>query len=79
MWFYGSSDHLFELIPDSAPEHLLKRVVTLRNTCLKWRLPMDRKCNPTKKDAMWAIQECKDLLREIDAYHGVPVIKGSWE
>lgn len=79
LWFYGSSDHMFDLIPDSAPAHLVRRVLALKNKCLEWRLPMDGSENPTVDNAFWAIQEAKDLLREIDMHHGVPVIKGSWE
>lgn len=78
-WFCGAADHMFDLIPDSAPDHLVSRVLSLKNKCLSWRLSMGNEKEPTLDNALWAIQEAKNLLREIDAHHGVPVIKGSWE
>lgn len=78
-WFNGAGDHFFDFLPEYAPKHLQERCKILRDKCLDWRLPMDDIKEPTLKDADWAIQEAKDLLRLIDEDRGVPTIKGEWE
>lgn len=76
MWFNGASDHLYELVTDAAPDHLRQRCAILQGRCLEWGHG-DRR--GTADDIKWALQEAKDLLREIDLAHGVPAIKGRWE
>lgn len=78
MWFNGAADHLFELEVDSGPPELRGRITTFQSRCLQWRLTMGG--NPaTREDALWAIQEAKDLLRLIDEANGVPVCRGNYE
>lgn len=80
LWFYGAADHLFELqIPDTLPTSLQNRLKTFQSKVLHWRLPMDKKDNATEEDKIWAIKEAKDLIREIDKFYGIKVIKGEWE
>lgn len=75
LWFNGAADHLFELMPEHAPtEELKKRCLILQDKALNWRLA------PCKKeDIIWALQEAKDILREVDLFHKVPAIKGDYE
>lgn len=80
MWFNGAADHFFEFQPDSAPTSALRRrCKELGKLCLKWRLPLYGDKKPTIDDAVWAIQEAKDLLRLIDEANGIPTEKGQWE
>jgi len=80
MWFYGASDHMFEMeIPKNIPLRLQKRLGRFKTKAIKWRLPMDEKDNATEDDRKWAIQEAKDLLRELDKQLGLKPIKGGWE
>lgn len=62
-----------------APEHLRERVRALKEKGLAWRCSLNDKAKATPKDVEWAIREAKDLLIEIDRFHGVPVEKGDWE
>jgi len=78
MWFYGASDHFFEIQVDSAPKHLRKRVRVLKKKCLGWRMTIGSK-KPTKEDAQWALDEAKELLLLIDKYHKVPTIEAEWK
>lgn len=80
MWFNGAADHFFDFQPEFAPtEELKKRAEVLRDKCLEWRLSYGNHTKATIKDAIWAIQETKDLLRAIDAANNVPTEKGQWE
>lgn len=79
LWFNGASDHLYELMTDLAPEHLRQRCAILQARCLEWGHGVVMGRESTLEDAKWAIQEAKDLLREIDLHHGVPAIKGDYE
>lgn len=80
LWFYGASDHLFELeIPKSLSVILQRRLRRFKSRVLGWRLPMHKKGNATEVDRQWAIQEAKDLLRAIDTFHKVKTIKGEFE
>lgn len=78
MWFYGATDHMYELeIPEYLPTTLKRRLRKLVKTCFDNRMRMDDNVDP--KIQQWAIQEAKDLLRLIDKFHGVKTKKGSWE
>ena len=78
MWFNAAADHLGELETGSAPTALQDRLAIFQSRCIHWRLAMGADA-ATLKDAHWAIQEAKDLLRLIDESHGVPVCQGTWE
>lgn len=79
MWFNGAADHLFEFMPECAPKHLQQRCYELQDKCLGWRLCIDEACLATEDDAKWAIEEAKELLREIDMWNGIPVVKARWD
>lgn len=79
MWFNGAADHLFELQVESAPENLRPRMKLFQDKCLEWRLSYNNSPKATSDDVKWAIQEAKDLLREIDNAAGILTEKGSWE
>lgn len=75
LWFNGAADHFFEMdIPEKFPDELKNRLKVLRDKCLLWRLD-----SATKEDYIWAIQESKNLLLEIDRHYGIEVEKGEWE
>ena len=79
MWFNAAADHMYDIQPEAAPtEDLGKRVRLLAYKCIGWRGIMSD-VPPTLKDAEWAIQESKDLLRLIDAAHNIPTEQGKWE
>ena len=78
IWFNGAADHFGELEVDHAPEELRERMTVLRDKCLRWRISLDGN-SATVKDAHWALQEAKDLLRLIDEAHGVPTCQGQYE
>ena len=79
MWFYGASDHLYEMqIPDFLPNKLKNRLKIFQNKCMGWRLPMDKSKNATQEDKDWAVNEAKKLLRLIDKHHGVSVAEAQW-
>ena len=78
MWFNGAADHLFELQEDHAPKHLKKRVKILKEKGIGWRMCYDCE-KPTEKDARWALDEAKELLRLIDDHNGVPTCEASWK
>jgi hypothetical protein len=75
MWFNGAADHLFELeIPEKYPTEIKTRLTFFQDQCLGWRL---RPCSAENK--VWAINEAKALLLQIDILNGVNAIKGDWE
>lgn len=78
MWFNGASDHLYELQTDGVSEELKARLITLQDKALYFghSYPEGK---PTLKDAHWALQEAKDLLRLIDQERGIQTEKGQWE
>lgn len=79
MWFYGASDHLFDLqIPKTLPKVLQKRLKEFQRKCLIWRLPMMQEDKATEEDRIWAVDEAKELLRAVDRYYGIKTIKGDW-
>ena len=81
LWFNGASDHIYELeIPNQFPEELRERIKIFQSKCLDLshgisglmlKVPL--------REGLWAIQEAKDILREIDRTLGVEVIKGNYE
>lgn len=74
MWFYGASDHLFELQTKQAPKHLRKRLKAFQNKCIKWRSIIPSKYGkPTQKNFIWAVKEAKHLLMLIDKANGITV------
>lgn len=81
MWFNGASDHLYDFMPDYAPTTALQeRCQEFKNKCFKWRGScVNDDPDPTEDNVHWALQEAKDLLREIDLHHNIPAVKGSWE
>lgn len=80
MWFNGAADHLFDFQDEFAPnDELKKRCLAFKDKCLDWRLSFGDKSKATIEDVHWALQEAKDILREIDTAHKVPSEKGSWE
>jgi len=81
MWFYGASDHLFELqIPENISASLKRRLEKFQSRCLGWRLPINDEDMATKESFIWAIKEAKTLLRLLDKnVMNVKTIKGDWE
>ena len=80
-WFNGASDHLYELvIPDDLPQDLKTRLTILQGKCLDWGhgFGVDKPA-ATDADVQWSIDEAKELLRLIDQWHGIAVVKGQWE
>ena len=73
-WFNGSSDHLFELNIDEAPEKMRARLEKLRTFALEHRL-----LDCTEEDINHALTEAKELLMMVDAELGVTTEKGDWE
>ncbi len=78
LWFSGASDHLYELQFEKAPKKLQSRLKKFQDKVLTWGHGF-KNPPPTNEDAMWAMQEAKDLLRAIDTSYGVPTSKGEWE
>lgn len=79
MWFNGAADHLFGFdyscfLPGSRNWTRAKR---FREKCLEWRMPLLTKA-PTLKNAYWAIEEAKELLRIMDNDRGVATKKAIW-
>jgi hypothetical protein len=62
-WFYGSTDHLYDLNwPEALNTNLKRRLEVFKCRCLTLR----SSDSPTIKDKEWAINEAIDLLLEID-------------
>ena len=79
MWFNASSDHLYELQCDSAPKHLRARCKKLKNKALDIGHGFGKaEMECTKEDALWAMNEAKELLRLIDKANGIEVEKAQW-
>ena len=83
LWFNASSDHVYDLQVEGAPESLKARLKEFRNKLLSWghgfgfdKWPYGEPNNESKE---WAIQEAKDLLREIDGKRGIKTIKAQYE
>lgn len=75
LWFNCAGDHIFELqIPDKLPKELKERLVSFKDFVLGLRME-----NATKENKDKAIEEAKDLLREIDSFYGIETEKGEWE
>jgi len=80
MWFYGASDHLYEIvIPDNFPDRLKERIDLWSNKCMHWRLPLNKEKNATEKDWIWAIGEAKGILLDIDNFLGVETEEAEWK
>ena len=78
LWFNAAGDHLFDLqIPKKLPAQLKKRLKEFRDKVLEWRMDLSDKL--THEDKTWAINEAKDLIREIDNFYGIPTEKGEWQ
>jgi hypothetical protein len=79
LWFYGASDHLFDLqIPASLPDEKRDEIAAFRDKCLAFRLCMDgQECSWS--DARAACNQAKDLLREWDEFNGILSEKGDWQ
>lgn len=79
LWFNAASDHLYEIeIPESLPIELRERITTLKDKCLSWGHGFGLDPKATVEDQRWAIKEAKELLREIDAAHGINTCTASW-
>jgi hypothetical protein len=79
LWFYGSTDHLFDLeVPKEYPLKLKKKILAFRDRCLYLRLPMDG-YKATEKDFRRATGEAREILMEIDKRIGVKSVKGDYE
>jgi len=79
LWFNGASDHFYELQVEFAPKKLQKRLKRLQDKALNWGHGYGPSVKATYKSIVWALQEAKDLLREIDKANGVNTVKGTWE
>ena len=76
MWFNGAADHLYEMeIPDFLPSKLQTRLGVFQTKCLHWRL--DDSC--TKECKVWAIEESKRLLLEIDKEFKIETMVADYE
>lgn len=78
LWMYSASDHIFDFMPESAPNHLRERCEAFRDEVLAKRLPMGDEPNATLKDCQRLIGEAKSLLLEIDLHHGVMAEEADW-
>jgi hypothetical protein len=77
MWFNGASDHLYEIeIPKNINKKLRDRIRNFQDKCLEYGHGF--KGNIKEKNVIWAIQEAKDLLFEIDKLLKVNPIKATW-
>ena len=73
LWFYGASDHLFELeIPSNFS--LKVECEEWQKKCLEWRLE-----KYTGEDKIWALEQAKRFLLEWDRQNNIPCEKGQWE
>lgn len=78
IWFNSAADHLFELqIPKFLPLKLRKRILTFKKKCLEYRF--EGSGQVTIKDVVWALDEAKFFLMELDKYLKIKSIKGTWE
>ena len=78
LWFNGASDHLYELQVGSAPKHLRPRLQALKDKGLHWGHGY-KDPQPTEKDVLWAVEEAKALLLELDRHHRVPCKQAQWD
>jgi len=75
IWFYASTDHLFELvIPENVSGVLRDRIIKFKTTALDFRFS-----GATEKDRAESIQEAKDILLAYDEHLDIPCEKGEWE
>lgn len=80
MWFYAASDHLYDFLPEYAPnKSLKKRCKNFKQKCLTWRSPLIKINIANEKRYYWAIKEAKTLLRLIDRANGIPTSEGDNE
>lgn len=66
LWFNAASDHLYELNTTTGNKEIDERLESLKSKSLLWGHGFDRKNFATEKDVVWAIEEAKSLLLEID-------------
>ena len=74
-WFSHSVNPVRNLIiPQSLPDTLRRRLHAFRDKCVKWPLS-ERSSQPGINEVAWALDEARELLRQIDELHGVHTIK----
>lgn len=77
-WFSHAANPLHNLeIPVTLPEELGSRLRTLQSKCRDWSFPEKQTDEPSIRDVRWALEEAKELLRLIDALHGITTLKES--
>jgi len=81
LWFNGASDHFYDLIiPENYSDRIKRRLKKLQEKALNWGHGFPPKSGHAKwEDVEWALKEAKMILRYIDEFHGIEVIKGRWE
>jgi hypothetical protein len=80
MWFYGASDHLFEL---EVPEMLKgSRIDDLtqefKTFALRLRLPMDGERTATPEDYKIAFEKVEEIAMLVDKWLGGEPVKAQW-
>ena len=74
-WFSHSVNPLRNLVmPPTLPEALRRRLQAFRDKCVRWSLS-ERSAQPGVKQVAWALNEARELLRQIDELHNVRTIK----
>ena len=77
-WFSRAANPIRNLeIPIILPEVIQTRLKELKNKCQRWSFPNAPEEQPTKHDVRWAIEEAKELIRQIDEHHGIRTAKES--
>ena len=75
LWFYGATDHLYDLqIPVFFTDEKKEEISAFRSFCMDRRLG-----EATVADIATAVQKAKDLLRDFDMALGIKTIKGDCE
>ncbi len=74
-WFTHAVHPIRNLvIPDSLPASIRHRLTALQQKCVACTLP-EHDGQPTPKDVAWALDETRELLRQIDEFHDVATVK----
>jgi hypothetical protein len=75
-WFSSAADHLMHfIVPEGLDPEVKERIELFVEKCCRWRSG-----KATEKDIMWALEEAKLILLEIDEkLLKVGVTKGHWE
>lgn len=72
-WFSSAVQPLRNLqFGQGTPRVVRQRADRLRQQAIAWALPSSPSKAPTLVNVQWALEEAKEIIRQVDELHGVP-------